>query len=171
MSKNLLFLKIDNLILIPKTFVVDSNLILLSDVINPWLPTPQKKPKIAGRPEGEFSQVSPQTQKARLDPAYKKLEDICETQNLAFSVALGKIGARYYHHINHNDLALRRLFVVIANGVNPLERKVIDEQTSLSIREALGIGQSDWDLLRKQLEPAASITARSSLQNYAKGKI
>ena len=135
------------------------------------MPSPQKKQKVAGRPEGDFSKVSPQTQKARLNPAYTKLEDICESQKLAFNVALGKLGARYYHYINHNDLALRRLFVVIANGVNPLERKVIDEQTSLSIREALGIGQSDWDLLRKQLEPAASITARSSLQNYAKGNI
>ena len=133
--------------------------------------SPMKKPKIAGRPEGVFSEVSPQTQKARLDPAYKKLENICETQNLAFNVAIGKLGARYYHYINHDDLALRRLFVVIANGVNPLQKKVIDEKTSLCIREALGIGQSDWDLLRKQLEPAASITARSSLQNYAKGNI
>ena len=135
------------------------------------MPSPEKKRKIGGREKEDFSKVLPQTQKARLDPPYKNLENVCETENLSFNIALGKFGARKFHSMNQNDLGLWRLFTVIANGVNPLDKKVIDPKTSLSIRESLGIGQTEWDLLRKQLEPAASITARSSLQKYAKGNI
>ena len=99
----------------------------ISDVINPWLPTPVKKRKISGgRPKEDFSNVSPQSQKNRLDPAYTQLKTICETEKVPFNEALGKLGARFYHN---EDLNLKRLFAVIASGVNPLEKKIVDEKT------------------------------------------
>ena len=86
-------------------------------------------------------------------------------EDCPFNQLLGIIGSRYYHNV---DAKLEQLFKLIANGVNPMEGHIIDEQRCLQIKEDLGIGQPLWDALRSALLPGVILTSRYKLQNYAK---
>ena len=139
----------------------------LSDVTNPLSPSPIKgtKRKAQGGQSISYLNAGPKTKKRKLDPAYKLLREISTKHTAPFHMALGQLGARYYHNTKTNP-ELETLFKVIANGDNPMEAKIFDEQTSASIKGTLGLGQNLWDYLRARLQPHIFLTARSKLQAY-----
>ena len=136
----------------------------LNDITNPILKNTVKK-KSSGRPSIPLLECSPQAQRDKLKDEYRCLKTTSEKENCPFNMLLGILGRRYYHNI---DAPLEKLFSLIANGVNPMEGRIIDEQRCLQIREDLGIGQPLWDALRNALLPGVVLTSRYRLQNYAK---
>ena len=112
-----------------------------------------------------YLDAGPKAKKVKLDPAYKLIKDISKKESAPFHMALGQLGARYYHKTKTNP-ELETLFKVIANGDNPMEAKIFDEKTSASIKGTLGIGQNLWDYLRARLQPHIFLTARSKLKAY-----
>ena len=78
-------------------------------------------------------------------------------------MALGELGARFYHNINHE---YEILFKAIANGDNPMKPKIFSEKTCLSIKQDIGIGQRKWDILRARLNPHVILTSRTKLQEF-----
>ena len=135
----------------------------LSDITNPWSPAKTTKRKASGPPPVPYLQAGPKSKKAKLDPAYQLLKEISKKHTAPFHMALGQMGARYYHKA---DPELEKLFKLIANGDNPMKTKIFDEKKSASIKTTLGLGQNLWDYLRASLQPHVFLTARSKLQAY-----
>ena len=63
------------------------------------------------------SGIDAKSKKKKLDPAYKLLREICTKHTAPFHMALGQLGARYYHKTKTNP-ELETLFKVIATGDN-----------------------------------------------------
>ena len=79
-----------------------------SDIENPLFETPIRgtKRKI-GAPVIPFSEASPKAKKRKLDPPFKNLLQTCIEHSIPFDIALGHMGARYYHG---NNSQLEELF-------------------------------------------------------------
>ena len=74
----------------------------ISDIENPLVDTTPKKgtKRKMGAPVIPFSEASPKAKKRKLDPPFKSLLQTCEEHSVPFDVALGHMGARFYHNFN-----------------------------------------------------------------------
>ena len=98
----------------------------LSDVTNPWSPAKATKRKAQDPPSVSYLKASPQSKKRKFDAPFKLTKEISINESAPFNMALGQMGARYFHNVNSE---LETLFKVIANGDNPMKDKIFDVKT------------------------------------------
>ena len=117
-----------------------------------------------GPPSKDFFDVSPKAKKAKLQPAFEKLKQICEDENCPFNVALGCLGVRYYHE---SDKELEKLFQKIANDENPLKTNSVKVDQACRLKEKCGLGQDLYNEVRKVMtEGGLGFPSRYQLDKF-----